>query len=171
MNSEDRAPSAKRRSAADAEPHYTRLSRNMTDLLSELRVAQASVQILFGFLLAVAFTKRFREASTFEKSLHLIAVLLTALSTACLVGPVVWHRMLFGEGLRREVVTAGNRAALIGTTALFGAIAVVIALIVKVTFGPVATAIVAAGIVAMFIAMWFVLPLRLRAAARKRDAN
>lgn len=169
MGTEEAAAAQRRRSPTEGEPHYVRLSRNMTDLLGELRVAQQSVQILFGFLLAVAFTERFREATTFERSLHLIAVMLTALSTACLVGPVVWHRMLFGKGLRREVILVGNKAALVGTFALFGAIGVVIALIVKVTFGPGAMAAVVAMVCAIFLFLWLLLPLRIRRIARKRE--
>lgn len=171
MESDDFAARQHRRSVREPEPHYARLSRNVTDLLGELRVAQPTVQILFGFLLAVAFTERFGQASTFERVLHLIAVILTAVSTACLVGPVVWHRMLFGRGLRPELISAGNKAALAGAAALFGAIAVVIALIVKVTFGPIATGVAFAGVCLLFVTLWFVVPMRMRRGSRKsKDA-
>jgi hypothetical protein len=40
-----------------------RLARNLGELLQELRVAPAGVQILFGFLLSVVFTDRFRRAA------------------------------------------------------------------------------------------------------------
>ena len=41
----------------ESEAH--RLDRNYTELLQELRVAQAGVQILFAFLLTIAFQQRF----------------------------------------------------------------------------------------------------------------
>src|SRR5690606_17322548 len=84
-------------SDTDGEPHHQRLTRNVNELLGELRVAQAGVQILFGFLLAVAFTAQFREASGFEKTVHLVTVLFTASATALLTAPAAWHRMLFQD--------------------------------------------------------------------------
>lgn len=42
-----------------AESEDQRLARNVNELLQELRVAQAGVQFLFGFLLAVTFTAQY----------------------------------------------------------------------------------------------------------------
>jgi hypothetical protein len=42
------------------ESELERCQRNFNELLQELRVAQAGVQILFAFLLALAFTGRWR---------------------------------------------------------------------------------------------------------------
>src|SRR5690606_41177759 len=64
------------------ETEQQRLTRNVNELLAELRVAQAGVQILFGFLLAVVFTPMFAEAELLVKVLHLAAVLLAVLATA-----------------------------------------------------------------------------------------
>jgi hypothetical protein len=49
------------------EPERDRLARNLSELLQELRVAQAGVQILFGFLLTVVFTQRY-ESMLFRRS-------------------------------------------------------------------------------------------------------
>jgi len=43
---------------AREETEAKRLDRNYSELLQELRVAEAGVQILFAFLLALAFTQR-----------------------------------------------------------------------------------------------------------------
>jgi hypothetical protein len=43
------------------ESEIQRIDRNFLELLQELRVAQTGVQILFAFLLGLAFTARFRE--------------------------------------------------------------------------------------------------------------
>jgi|GEM_PF-5492260 len=43
----------------DEESEAQRLDRNYNEILQELRVAEAGVQILFAFLLALAFTQRF----------------------------------------------------------------------------------------------------------------
>ena len=44
-----------------------RADRNFADLLQELRVAQTGVQILFAFLLGLAFTDQFAEPGAAER--------------------------------------------------------------------------------------------------------
>jgi O-antigen/teichoic acid export membrane protein len=135
-----------------------RLTRNISELLSELRVAQAGVQILFGFLLSVVFTAQFREASGFEKGLHLTAVILAAISTALLTAPAAWHRVLFRGGRRYEIIETGNRAVLVGLACLASAITVTVGLIVKVVYGPIAMATVGGLVGIAFALLWFFVP-------------
>jgi len=146
-----------------AETVSQRLARNVNELLGELRVAQAAVQILFGFLLSVAFTDTFRAASGFEKGLHLGAVLLTVASTALLTAPVVWHRILFRAGRRDDILRAGNTSVLAGVVCLAAAVTTTVALIGKVVFGPVAMAITATFAAVLFGFLWFVMPHTLHA--------
>lgn len=157
----------------DVETPRQRLTRNISELLSELRVAQAGVQILFGFLLAVVFTAQFREASGFEKGLHLVAVVLAASSTALLTAPAAWHRILFRTGHRWEIVQSGNRAVLAGLGCLAAAVTVTVALIVEVVYGLVAMGVVGGLIGVMFVVLWFLVPLRIshNAADRGRRAG
>lgn len=146
----------------DEETRNQRLARNLNELLSELRVAQAGVQILFGFLLSVVFTTPFREASGFEKVMHLVAVVLAALSTALLTAPAAWHRILFREGRRDDILRAGNRTVLLGLICLAAAVSDVVALIAKVVYGPVAMGIVGGLVAVAFAVLWFVVPNLLR---------
>nr|WP_308217754.1 DUF6328 family protein [Streptantibioticus silvisoli] len=44
-----------------------RADRRWVEMLQEVRVAQTGAQILFGFLLSVAFTPRFRQLGAFDK--------------------------------------------------------------------------------------------------------
>ncbi|WP_028851867.1 DUF6328 family protein [Thermocrispum municipale] len=144
------------------ETEQQRLTRNVNELLAELRVAQAGVQILFGFLLAVVFTPMFAEAELLVKVLHLAAVLLAVLATALLSAPAAWHRMLFREGLRRQILADGNRVVLAGLVCLALAVTVTVALIGFVVFGVVALGVLAALTAACFGYLWFVAPRRLR---------
>ncbi|HJQ44791.1 MAG TPA: DUF6328 family protein [Amycolatopsis sp.] len=145
----------------DEETTNQRLTRNVNELLSELRVAQAGVQILFGFLLSVVFTAQFREASGSEKAMHLVAVVLAAASTALLAAPAAWHRVLFRGGRRREILAAGNRVTLTGMVFLAAAITDTVALIAKVVYGPIAMGLVGGLVGIAFIVLWFVIPRRL----------
>ncbi|MFC4004568.1 DUF6328 family protein [Prauserella oleivorans] len=143
------------------EPRHQQLARNVNELLGELRVAQAGVQILFGFLLAVAFTAQFRDASGFEKALHLVTVLFTTSATALLTAPAAWHRVLFRAGRRREILRVGNRMVIAGLACLSVAVTLTVALITKVIYGPVAMGIVFVLVGVMFTVLWFVIPRRL----------
>ncbi|WIX83876.1 DUF6328 family protein [Amycolatopsis carbonis] len=143
------------------ETRNQKLQRNVGELLQELRVAQAGVQILFGFLLAVVFTDRFQATNGLEKVLHLVAVLLAVAATALLTAPAAWHRLLFRTGRRDEILRVGNRVVLAGLGCLAGAVTLTVALIAKVVYGT--AALIAAGgfTVLLFGLLWFVVPLRL----------
>jgi MFS family permease len=154
--------------ARDEETSNQRLARNLSELLGELRVAQAGVQILFGFLLAVVFTAQFREASGFEKATHLVAVLLAAASTALLTSPAVWHRILFRTGRREQILHAGNRVVLAGLVCLAAAVTVTVALIAEVVYGVVAMGVVGGITGVAFAVLWFFVPVRL---ARERQGR
>lgn len=143
------------------ESRNEQLTRNVGELLQELRVAQAGVQILFGFLLSVVFTERFHNASGFEKSLHLAAVVLAASATALLTAPAAWHRLLFRTGSRERILTVGNRFVLVGLVCLALAITATVGLIAKVVYGEIAMVILAAVSALLFGVLWFAVPMRL----------
>src|SRR5215210_8692142 len=46
------------------------LDRNVAELMQELRVAFTGVQILFAFLLSLAFTQRFQELGGFDLAVY-----------------------------------------------------------------------------------------------------
>ena len=148
--------------SAETETEQQQLTRNVNELLGELRVAQAGVQILFGFLLAVVFTPLFDSAELLVKLLHLAAVLLAVLATALLSAPAAWHRVLFRQGLRREILAEGNRMVLAGLACLALAVTVTVALIGYVVFGAAALGVLAVLVAGCFGYLWFGVPRRLR---------
>ncbi|MGH3587175.1 MAG: DUF6328 family protein [Pseudonocardiaceae bacterium] len=144
------------------ESQQDRLARNLNELLQELRVAQSGVQILFGFLLTVAFTQRYATADSFVHALHLTAVLLAVAATALLSATAAWHRVLFRRSQREEILRSANQMAIGGLICVAGAVAATFGLVVDVVLGHRwATAIVVAAALA-FVLLWFVLPFRLR---------
>jgi hypothetical protein len=137
------------------------LSRNLNELLQELRVAQAGVQILFGFLLTVVFTGQYQSAGALVHGLHLVAVLLAVAATALLTATAAWHRMLFRQRQRVEIIRSANRMTLGGLGCLAGAITATLTLIVDVVLGGGWALLV--GVIAglAFVLLWFVMPCRL----------
>ena len=53
-----------------------RADRNFVELLQELRVTQTGVQILFAFLLSLAFTSRFEDLDTVQRVTYVSTLLL-----------------------------------------------------------------------------------------------
>jgi hypothetical protein len=139
------------------------LARNLNELLQELRVAQAGVQILFGFLLSITFTDRYAAASGYIKATHLITVIFATAAVALLTAPAAWHRLLFRLGRREEIIEVANRLALAGLACLAMAMTSTVLLLFEMVVGG-AFAIVLAIFAALgFGMLWFALPLRRRA--------
>ena len=104
--------------ARPGETESERADRNFNDILQELRVTQTGVQILFGFLLTMPLQARFDKLDSYERGLLVIAVLLLAVATACIIAPVAWHRALFRHRLKTKVVDASSAFAKAGLTFL-----------------------------------------------------
>ncbi|HEX3790257.1 MAG TPA: DUF6328 family protein [Pseudonocardiaceae bacterium] len=145
------------------ESEQARLSRNMAELLQELRVAQAGVQILFAFLLSVAFTNRFASASAFERGTLITTIVLATASAALLMAPAAWHRLYFRKGRREEILYWGNRFALVGLASLAAAMTGVILLVVDAVAGIVLAVVIAGCAALLFGMLWFAVPLARRA--------
>lgn len=144
------------------EPKAQRLDRNFGELLQELRVAQAGVQILFAFLLSLAFQSRFDDVDTFQMNVYLVTLLSAALAAICFTGPVAAHRVLFRRGVKDYLVRYSTRLAVAGL--VFLAITVIggVLLVVDVlTTRPVAFSI-AGGLVLVGFVLWVVMPVRMR---------
>jgi hypothetical protein len=145
-----------------SERHETpaeRLDRNYTELLQELRVAQTGVQILFAFLLGIPFTQRFTSTTNFQRGVYFVTLLLAALASALLIGPVSYHRLIFRRHAKARLVNVSNVMAVAGTGALAGAMTGVVLMVADVLFGLVAGVVTAAGVGAVFGTLWYALPL------------
>ncbi len=90
------------------------LTRNLNELLQELRVTQTGVQILTGFLLTVPFTSRFPDLDVVQRGAYLTILCGSVLATGLIVAPVAFHRMLFRRGERPWIVEAANTSARAG---------------------------------------------------------
>lgn len=148
-----------------------RVNRRWHEILQETRVAQTGVQILFGFLLSVAFTHLFRELGTFDRAVYVLTVILGASATGALIAPVSLHRFLSGQRMKDEVVETAGRLMMCGIVLLALTIGCTLLLILRIVIpGPFAEAL-AATVMLWFGICWYVLPLRLRRRAVGRPRN
>ena len=120
------------------ESEAQREDRNVGELLQELRVAGLGIQVLFGFLLSLPFTVRFVKLSTGQRDLYLASLLLAALATALLCGPVAYHRLVFRRHQKGRLLHVANVMAIAGLAAVGLAVTVAVSLIVSfVEHGPI----------------------------------
>nr|WP_308344933.1 DUF6328 family protein [Streptomyces sp. ISL-94] len=156
--------------AADGPPESARerVNRRWAEILQETRVAQTGVQVLFGFLLSIAFTSRFDELTTFDRALYVVTVVLGASSTAALIAPVAIHRCLSGLRMKDEVVEAAGRMMVCGMALLALTIACTLLLILDVVLPRPLAQVLVASVMGWFALCWYVLPLRLRRRAARR---
>ena len=150
------------------ETESQRLTRNLNELLQELRVTQTGVQILTGFLLTLPFSQRFGTLDGLQRGAYLAILCGSVLATGLIIAPVAFHRVLFRHGERPWLVAAANRAALAGLTFLGLTTSGVVWLVFDlVTDRTVATI---AGVVSLvfFVGLWAGAPMR---APRTREPS
>jgi uncharacterized membrane protein YedE/YeeE len=144
------------------ESEAQRDDRNLAELLQELRVAGLGVQVLFGFLLALPFAARFTRLSQGQRDLYLACLLLAALATALLVGPVAYHRLVFRRGQKERLVRAAGVMAIAGLAAVGLAVTCAVLLVTGYVAGAQAGWLVAALTGCVFGGLWFAFPLARR---------
>ena len=150
------------REAAPGRPGETeaeRDDRNLIELLQELRVAGLGVQVLFGFLLAIPFTTKFADLNHAQRGLYVAGLLLAAISTALLLAPVAYHRLVFRQHQKEQLVKDANILAILGLAAVGLAISASVLLVVSYVAPGFIVTIVTVFTVCLFAVLWFVLPL------------
>jgi hypothetical protein len=141
------------------ETRAERDDRNLAELLQELRVAGLGVQVLFGFLLSIPFTMRFTRLSHGQRDLYLASLVLAAASTALLVGPVAYHRVVFRQQQKEPLVRASNLMAVLGLAAVGLAISSAVLLVSSFVASALPAALITAVVVCLFGGLWFAFPL------------
>ena len=144
------------------ESEAQRADRNLGELLQELRVAGLGVQVLFGFLLSLPFTARFTRLSPGQRDLYLASLVLAAVATALLVGPVAYHRLVFRQGQKERLVRAASVMAIGGLAAVGLAVSAAVLLVTSYVGGGLAAGLITAFVGCLFGLLWFVFPLARR---------
>ena len=142
------------------------LDRNLAELLQETRVAITGVQILFAFLLTLPFSARFDELRSFGTTVYAVTLLSTATAMLVLIAPVSFHRTLFRQRRKQELVAFADSALLVGLALLLLGIAAAVLLVLDVVLGRGPALACCAVVVVLGVVAWYVVPLRYR---RPRD--
>ncbi|HET9140441.1 DUF6328 family protein [Actinophytocola sp.] len=144
------------------ESESQQLARNLNELLQEIRVAQAGVQILFGFLLSITFMERYVAASGYVKAIHLTTVLFATAAVLLLTGPAAWHRVLFRQGRREYIIRVADKLAIAGLACLAVAVSGTLLLIFEMVIGGLVPVVLGGAALVAFGVVWFAMPLQQR---------
>ena len=136
--------------------------RNLAELEQELRIAGLGVQVLFGFLLSLPFTVKFVKLSHAQHGLYVATLVLAAVATALLLGPVAYHRLVFRRGKKEGLVRAANVMAIAGLATVGLAVSAAILLVTDYVASGLTAALITAFVTLLFASLWFALPLARR---------
>jgi hypothetical protein len=132
--------------------------RSFVELLQELRVTQTGVQVLFAFLLTLAFTQRFTSLDDVQRADYVVTLLLAMLAAALFTAPAAVHRVLFRQHAKRRIVDVSSWLARIGLVVLALAFTGAVLLVVDVALGRAWGIAAATGTFAVCTGLWGVLP-------------
>jgi hypothetical protein len=144
---------------ARGETPLQRTDRAYGEILQEVRVAQTGVQILFAFLLTLAFTSRFATITHFQRNIYVLTIMLCAGATALLIAPAAFHRMVYRRRLKQRLVHVANQLALSGLVLLLLAMVSALLLILDVAIGLGPALVLAVGALGWFVTWWIVVPV------------
>jgi putative flippase GtrA len=162
VNSPERTGAGTPEPDRPGETEAERDDRNLIELLQELRVAGLGVQVLFGFLLSLPFSKGFVKLSHAQRELYVTAVVLAAISIALLVGPVAYHRLVFRRHQKEQLIRDANRMAILGLASVGLAVSAAVLLVVSSVDTGAPVVIISVFVFCLFAGLWFVLPLARR---------
>jgi O-antigen ligase len=136
-----------------------RLDRNTVELLNELRVAGAGIQVMFAFLLVLPFNKGWTRVDSFERTVYFITLLVVAVAAFLLMAPPIHHRLLFRHGEKPFLIRVGNYMAIGGMICLGVGFVGILVLISDYVLGGAAPVIVGVLAAATVSSLWFAVPL------------
>jgi len=147
-----------------AERERLPLSEAAELLVEECRMVLPGIQSLFGFQLVAVFSSSFRQdLSSFEQRLHLLSVALIAVAIALIMTPAATHRQMNPCEVTQPFIRLCTMLLLLSMVPLAVALCIDFYLVARVIVGSGDVAWLAAGLLAVFIALWFVLPRVFRA--------
>lgn len=139
-----------------------RVDRKLLELLNELRVALPGVQVLFAFFLILPFQQGFSQIEDLARLVYFGALLASAIASALLIAPSVYHRLNFRRRSKERMLHDANQMAIAGTAFVAVGIACAIFLVADVVYGPAVAIATTLACLTLYAALWWVLPLARR---------
>ncbi|MFL6591825.1 MAG: DUF6328 family protein [Luteimonas sp.] len=150
--------------------HRLSLDKAVEYLLEECRIVLPGIQVLFGFQLATVFTNRFaQDLSAGEQRLHLLAIGLVAIAIALIMSPAAYHRQAEPQHASERFIRVSTRLMLASMPPLAVAICLDFYLVARLVLNDAMVAWLAVVLFAVFVTLWFALPIVGRRRAERDD--
>jgi hypothetical protein len=135
------------------------LDQELVEVLQELRVAVAGVQILFAFLLTLPFSTGFHRIGYAGRWVYYASLVTAAVASICFISPATQHRILFRSGRKDLLISRSNQYGIAGASALTVSMACGIAVAARGFFSSWLATATATGVVILCAWAWFIQPL------------
>jgi hypothetical protein len=148
------------------------LEEEVRTVIEEARMVLPGIQAFFGFQLIAVFNNRFQELTHTEQVLHLIALLLLAVSIALIMAPAAYHRIAERGMVSRHFVELASRFLECAMFPLMLSITVGLFLLTRLILNNSAlSTAVAVGAILMFFVLWYLFPWTQSARAKRRHGS
>ena len=136
------------------------LETEVEQILEEARMVLPGIQALFGFQLIAVFNQRFDEVlSDPGKSLHLAALVLTAIAVGLIMAPAAYHRQVERDRVSRYFANYASLLITVAMAPLALALAIEVSLVAFLVTGQLSTSSSIGAALVVFLAwVWYVFP-------------
>jgi len=141
-------------------PSATPLDVKIEQMLTEARVILPGAQALFGFQLAIVFTRPFADLPALSMIVHAASLLLVTLTVVLLMAPAAYHRLVYDGEASAEMYRVGSALVTAATIPLaLGLVGDTYVVMSKITTSqPVAIAAATATLI-LLIGLWQTYPM------------
>lgn len=146
----------------DDETHDEQLEREHEQLFHELRAIIPGAEVLFAFMLTVAFSERFADITDVQRWVYYVTLLSAGSSLLLLLAPASFHRIQFRRHDKEAMMRIANVEAISALVLISVAVAGSVFLITDLMFTTVAAIAVAAVMWTCAGALWWLVPLARR---------
>jgi len=159
----------RRRTPGETPRDQDDLDREHEQLFHELRSVIPGAEVLFAFLLTVAFTERFDTLTSSQQTIYFTTFLLAAASLVLLLAPTAFHRVRFRQQDKEAMLRLANVEVIVALILVSLSIAGALLLITDLMFSRSVAWLVA--VVAWLVAnvLWWGFPLA--RSARDESSN
>jgi hypothetical protein len=148
------------------------LKHVMRNVLEESRMVLPGVQALFGFQLIAVFNSGFESLSTFDKEMHLVALILNILAIGCVMAPASYHRQVERDAVSDHLVHFSSKLLCLGLVPLVASLSLDSYVVCKTITHNTESGIVVALFTFVFLTLiWYAVPQFERRRRRERRAE
>ena len=138
------------------------INRNWTELVQELRSTQTGVLVLTAFLLTLPYSDKFDTIDSVQRIAYFLVLTGAIATTAVVMSPIAYHRILFRSGRRPWLVATANRLARTALALVALTTSGVVFLTFDLTVGRISAAVASLVALIGYFVLWVGVPLRAR---------